>query len=556
MTTPATTSGTGSDHGSHLSLLFERFADEFGDEEVIAQGARRLIWTDFDDRAARLASVLVDARLPPDSVVAMDLYNCPEYFEVFHGALKASLVPANVNYRYVDDELVDLLSRCDARVLVYDAAMAEQIGRVQAKLSRIALYIQVDRGSGQAVALPAIGYEEALGAAVPLPRRRLGEGFYLSFTGGTTGLPKGVMYNISRSTRNGFVLRDLFMGREASADEDPIEVARVLRAGGDAPVTIPASPLMHSTAFIFTSLPTLQAGGAVVLTETQSFDAAHLWQTIEDRRASMIGIVGDSFARPMQRALAQASVAGHPFDISSLRIVCSAGVAWSAPAKRHLLEHAPGVRLIDACGSTEGATYGMRIVTDPARATTDNFDPMPGVMVLGPDGRRAPAGEIGLLASPTPSDGYFRDPEGTRLTYRVIDGEQYTAPGDLGRIEADGSLTLVGRGTSTINTGGEKVHPEEVEKVIKELPGVEDVIVLGVPDDRFGSMVAAVVAVHTGAVLERTAIDRAVRRRLAGYKAPRRVVFADSVPRYPNGKPDFVSAAAMATAAQHQQETS
>jgi 3-oxocholest-4-en-26-oate---CoA ligase len=549
MAAPAVT-----DERSHLSVLFEHLADALGDAAAIVQGERCVRWTDFDDRASRLAAVLVDAGLCESSVVAIDLYNCPEYFEVFHGALKASLVPANVNYRYVDDELVSLLTRCDAKVLVFDASMAEQIERVRPELGQVRLYLQVDHAGRSPVADGVVGYEPALASVEPLARRSLPPGFYLSFTGGTTGLPKGVMYNLDRATRNGFGLRDMFLGLSVGG-EAPVDVALRLRSSGDAPVTIPASPLMHSTGFIFVSLPTLQAGGTVVLDESRSFDPHELWRTVARQRASVVGIVGDAFAAPMRRALDEAREQGQPYDTSSLRVVCSAGVAWSAHLKEHLFDNAPGVRLVDACGSTEGATYGMRITASRERVATASFDPMPGVVVLAADGTVAPDGEVGLLASPTPSDGYYLDPERTRHVFRTIDGQPYTVPGDFGRIEPDGSLTLIGRGTSTINTGGEKVHPEEVEHVIKGIPGVEDVIVVGVPDERFGTAVAAVLATRPGADLRVADVDAAVRRRLASYKAPRHIVFVPVVPRLANGKPDFAAAAAAVLEEMHLPDT-
>jgi 3-oxocholest-4-en-26-oate---CoA ligase len=206
------------------------------------------------------------------------------------------------------------------------------------------------------------------------------------------------------------------------------------------------------------------------------------------------------------------------------------------------------VRLVDACGSTEGATYGMRVVSRVDGVATANFDPLPGVIVLAPDGQAASPGTDGLLASPTPSDGYFNDPAMTRKSFRLINGVQYTVPGDIGRLEKDGSLTLIGRGTSVINTGGEKVHPEEVEQVIKAVAGVDDAIVLGVPDDRLGTTVAAVVATRADSLLTTQDLDRAVRESLAGYKAPRRIVLSRSVPRLPNGKPDFQGAMALVLA--------
>jgi acyl-CoA synthetase (AMP-forming)/AMP-acid ligase II len=535
------------DYTNHLAALFARLADVLGEATAFEQGGRRISWADFDRRAAALAAALLRQGIEPGSVIAIDLYNCPEYYEIFGAALKAGLVPANVNYRYVAEELAALLTSCGARALFYDARMADQIDAVRGRLPSVQSYVEVG-GAGPPLVPGAAAYEELLEVRNPAPLPCLAPGYYLSFTGGTTGLPKAVMYNIARATRNGFGLRDMFLGRTPAADEDPVEVALGLRESGAAPVTLPASPLMHSTAFIFVSLPALQAGGSVVLAESPSFDPHEIWRLVATKRASLIGIVGDAFAKPMQRALDQADAAGRPYDVSALRVVCSAGVAWSADVKRQLLERAPGVRLVDACGSTEGATYGMRVVSRPDGVATANFDPLPGVMVLAPDGQEAPPGTDGLLASPTPSDGYFNDRSMTRKSFRLINGVQYTVPGDIGRLEPDGSLTLIGRGTSVINTGGEKVHPEEVEQVIKAVAGVDDAIVLGVPDDRLGATVAAVVATRAGSAVTAEDVDRAVRASLAGYKVPRRIALRRSVPRMPNGKPDFPAATALVLA--------
>ena len=300
----------------------------------------------------------------------------------------------------------------------------------------------------------------------PAPRvRRSEQDVFLSYTGGTTGLPKGVRYTIGRGVTNSLRLRELFLG--ARTESGIVDYAAERARNGNRLVAIPASPLMHSTGFTFASLPTLTSGGQVTTLEGRSFDAGELLATIGAVRAEVVAIVGDAFALPLVRALDAAAQAG--YDTSSLRTICSAGTAWSARIKQRLLEHLPQAALLDFCGSTEGVTYGFRRVRRGDPVFTANFEAARGLRVIGPDRRELPRGEVGLLAGPTPASGYHKDPQRSAATFFTIDGEQLAAPGDLGRIEADGSVTLIGRGTSVINTGGEKVHPAEVEEVIIEL---------------------------------------------------------------------------------------
>ena len=317
-------------------------------------------------------------------------------------------------------------------------------------------------------------------------------------------------------------------------------------------VAIPASPLMHSTGFTFASLPTLTSGGQVATLEGRSFDARELLAEIGAVRAQVVAIVGDAFALPLLRVLdagagaARAGAAGAGgYETSLLRTICSAGTAWSARVKQRLLEHLPRASLLDFCGSTEGVTYGFRRVRRGEVASTANFEAARGLRVIGPDRRELPRGEVGMLAGPTPASGYHKDPQRSADTFFTIDGEQVAAPGDLGRIEADGSVTLIGRGASVINTGGEKVHPAEVEEVICGLAGVEECLVTGVPDERFGQLVAAIVVTAADRHLDATDVIAAARRSLAGYKVPRLVAFVDEVPRAPNGKIDYAAARAV-----------
>ena len=258
----------------------------------------------------------------------------------------------------------------------------------------------------------------------------------------------------------------------------------------------------------------------------------------------MIAIVGDAFARPMLRALEGRSAAGRPYDTSSIRSIASAGVAWSAAVKDGLLEFIPQATLIDSCGSTEGAWMGSSVARKGDPTATAEFKAAPGAILLDPSGEpiQPGSGQAGLIACPVPTSGYYNDPVKTAAVFRMIGGVLYAVPGDYGTIDADRALTLLGRGSSCINTGGEKVFPEEVEDVIKSLPGVEDCIVFGVQDDRFGQRVVAVVHASSGASVCPADVVGGTRRRLAHYKAPKEVVMVPEVPRFANGKADYASA--------------
>ncbi len=524
----------------HFATIWESIADEVPDVPALIQGGRSTSWGAFESRSARLAGALEVAGVGPGATVAMYLYNCPEYFEIFFAALKVRAVPANVNYRYTGAELQALLANCEAEALFYDTALAERVHSAVAG-TKLGMLVEVG-GNGSAPANAAIAdYEELLSDSSPAGRIwRDPRDVFLSYTGGTTGLPKGVLYDIGRGVGTTVVLRDLFLDQST-----PLGIVDFAgrTARSDNPMSaIPASPLMHSTGFIYASLPTLTAGGRVVMLEGRSFDAEELLRSIERHRAQVVAIVGDAFAVPIVRALDRAAAAGSGYNTSSLRTICSAGTAWSGHAKQRLLEHIPQVSLFDSCGCTEGVTYGRRRTRRGDSMSTANFEAAPGLLVVSPTGDPLPAGEVGLLAGPTPAAGYFRDEARSTAVFFERDGQMYGIPGDLGRIEKDGTVTLIGRGSTVINTGGEKVFPAEVEEVIKELDGVADCVVLGIPDERFGQAVAAVVARESGAPLEEKDVSEAIRSALAGYKVPRVIRFVETVPRAANGKIDYPAA--------------
>ena len=528
----------------HYATVWEAIADRIPDAPALRHGPLVRSWAEFEARSARLAGALQEQGIGRDDSVASYLYNCPEYFEAFFGPLKLRAVPCNINYRYGSNELVALLENSEAKVLFFDAALRDKVAAIADQATDVRLFVEIG-GDSECPVPRAYCYEDLLSGARPAPRiERDDDDVFLSYTGGTTGLPKGVLMGIGRSAGNCLWFRDLFLGLD---EQLPAVEFAVRHARDGTPMgAIPASPLMHSTGFIFASLPTLFAGGTVTTLEHRSFDAHELLTAVEDTGAQVVAIVGDAFAIPIVRALDAGRIGDGPYKTESLRAICSAGVAWSAHIKERMLEHMPDVVLVDACGTTEGVTYGIRQIRRGDSPSTANFDAAPGVKVFSPDGGELGPGEVGMLASPTVATGYHRDAEKTATTFFLHDGAQYAMPGDLGRIESDGTLTLIGRGITTINTGGEKVYPGEVEEAIKSLAVVDDCLVVGIPDERFGQSVATLVVAKPGHTLATGAVEAAVRDALAGYKVPRRIRTVDEIPRLPNGKVDYATAATLA----------
>lgn len=532
----------------HLASIWEVIADAIPDETALVHAGRARSWREFDDRAARLASGLRAAGIDEGVKVALDLYNCSEYLEAFFATVKLNAVHVNVNYRYRREELRQLLEDADVEAVIVHASLADRVREIAPRLPLLRRIIAVsdpdDDPSGSE-------YEQLIAGHPPVERMPRAGGMFLSYTGGTTGLPKGVMYEMGGVARRSLDTRGLICGVEVDWSAGPAAAAIELRDRGERPVALPASPLMHSTGFTFCALPALTSGGAIATVGNRRFDAADTLAAIERTRATVLAIVGDAFGRPLITVLDERSADGAVCDTSTIRVICSAGVAWSADTKRRLLEYMPRARLVDACGSTEGGTYGISIVGVGDELSTARFMRAPGTMILGEGGEEAAAGEVGLIAAVTQTSGYFKHPEKTAETFRTINGQRYVVPGDLGVIEPDGSITLLGRGTSVINTGGEKVHPEEVEDVLKAIPSIVDAIVVGVPDDRLGQSVAAIVQTSSTAALSEDEVTAVVREQLAGYKAPRCVVFVDEIPRSPNGKADLTAARALAAGTAH-----
>jgi 3-oxocholest-4-en-26-oate---CoA ligase len=549
----------------HFATLWESIADEIGDVAAITHGSTTRTWAQYDDRAGRIAAALVDAGLGPDSKVALYMYNGNEYMEAQFGAFKMRGVPVNVNYRYLDEELWYLLDNSDAEALVFHASLGDRVARVVERLPELKLLIRVDDrsvddhggasedGGGADQVASAVDYEEVVAGHDPMPRiTRAEDDVYMLYTGGTTGMPKGVMYAMGGLT-NGFVEGGFPLIGLAPPDDASLVGSMVGTAvrGGAQVVSVPCAPLMHGTGvWIGCFIPHL-AGAHVVTLTSRSLDPHELLDVVERRRATAITIVGDSFAKPIIRALDEGKSDGSGYDTSSIAMFISSGVMWTSEVKQQMLDRIEQAVLIDAIGSSEGS-MGTQITMKGVPSETAKFQQSPTTKVFTDDDREVVPGseEVGMVAAGGNVPlGYFKDEAKSARTFRVIDGVRYSFPGDLAMVAADGSLILLGRGSQVINTGGEKVFPEEVEEAVKRVEGVLDCLVVGIDDEKFGQAVTAVVSVVDGATVDPADVIAAVKADLAGYKAPKSVVFVADVPRAPNGKADYRTAKQLAIAA-------
>jgi acyl-CoA synthetase (AMP-forming)/AMP-acid ligase II len=525
----------------NFGTIFESVADAIPEHTALVQNGRRRTWREFDERAARLAAALRDLGLGPDSKVAFYLYNCNEYLETLLATFKMRAVPANVNYRYTEEELAYLLENSDAEVVVFHGSLGKQVDAVRDPKLKVRAAVQVDDGSP--LVDGALRYEDLIASHGPMERiERSGDDLLFLYTGGTTGMPKAVMWRHEDLFAALAPAATAFFGLPIPEDTTGVEaIVRKVHESGLVPVHLPASPLMHGTGQ-FSTLQVLFLGGTIVTLESRHFDPHELWQVVQRERVTQIAIVGDAFAKPMLRALDEAEARGEPYDLSSLLLVISSGVMWSESVKRELIARHP-VIAYDSLGSSEGVGFANAITTADSKGETAKFAIGPETKVFTDDDREVQpgSGEVGHLAvGGNIPLGYYKDEKKTAETFRVVDGNRYSIPGDYATVEADGTISLLGRGSVSINSGGEKIFPEEVEEAVKQHPAVADAVVVGVPDERFGEAIAAVIALAPGRNADEDEISDAVERSgLARFKRPRHVVVVDAVPRGPNGKADY-----------------
>ncbi|MFJ9586007.1 acyl-CoA synthetase [Streptomyces acidicola] len=534
----------------NLADLFESVVDVVPGREALVYidhpgtGAeRRLTFSELDAAANRVGHHLIDSGIRPGEHVGLHLYNGIEYLQTALGCLKARVVPVNVNYRYVQEELVYLYRDADLVGLVFDAEFTERVAAALPQAAKVRHLLRVGTPGPDAPSLTAVDFADAEASGSPergFPARSTDDQFII-YTGGTTGMPKGVMWR----------QEDLFfsgLGGGAPTGEPvkkPEELAERVAAGGDGITFFPAPPLMHGTSTL-TAFIGFNFGQRVVL--HRKFVPEEVLRTIEKEKVTSMSLVGDAMLRPLIDAL------GGPLkgtDCSSLFSVSSSGAIMSDTVREQFQALVPNVMLLDNFGSSEsgfngtatadsGPERGFRIrvnsrtkVVDPA-----TYEPVP----IGVPGRIAQRGHVPL--------GYYNDVRKTAETFFQKDGERWVLLGDMATVDEDGVVTVLGRGSQCINTGGEKVYPEEVEQALKAHPDVYDALVAGVPDAKWGNHVAAVVQLRAGAaLLSLEDIQSHCRTRLAGYKIPRQLVVTDTIQRSPSGKADYRWARSVAAAA-------
>ncbi|MDQ1467165.1 MAG: 3-oxocholest-4-en-26-oate---CoA ligase [Actinomycetota bacterium] len=527
--------------------LFELAVDKVPDRLALVDHRRRLSYRELDDRANRFAHALREAGVEPGDHVGIDATNCIEWVEAAFALYKLRAVPVNVNFRYVEEELRYLFENSDMVGIVYQREFGPLIAKSRDAQPLLQRFWRIDDGTAaDDHALDPVDFEDAMAAGSPerdWPDRS-DDDIYLLYTGGTTGMPKGVMW------RHEDVFFALAGGIDVFTNEKvkrPEALSEKIDPANPGIVAHPIPPLMHG-AGQFATFRMLFEGGTVVY--RPRFDADDVWRVVEQERVNVISVTGDAMARPLADALERMQ---GQVDISSLFSFASTAAIFSQTVKEQLQALlGPNVVMTDSIGSTETGMNGIRVVTagdapkegiTTVLASTDTTvlddDLRPVEPGSGKVGRLARGGNIPL--------GYYRDPAKTAATFVCdAEGRRWSIPGDFATIEADGRITLLGRGSVSINSGGEKIYPEEVEGALKAHPDVFDVLVVGVPDERWGERVTAVIQARPGRTPVLEQLAEHCRSRIAGYKIPRQLFLVETVPRLPNGKPDYPRAKATA----------
>jgi 3-oxocholest-4-en-26-oate---CoA ligase len=523
----------------NIADLAEHAIDAVPDRVALISGGEQLTYAELEDKANRFAHYLIDQGVKKDDKVGLYCRNRIEIVIAMLGTIKAGAILVNVNFRYVEGELKYLFDNSDMVALVHERRYADRVANVLPETPDVKTVLVVEDGSDDDYQrYGGVEFEAAL--AQSSNARDFGErsqdDIYLLYTGGTTGFPKGVMW------RHEDIYRVLFGGTDFATGEpiaDEYDLSK--QAAANAPmIRYPIPPMIHGATQSATWMA-LFSGQTVVL--TPEFDADEVWKAIHEHKVNLLFFTGDAMARPLLDALLAHQEKGNEYDLSSLFLLASTAALFSTSLKEKFLELLPNRIITDSIGSSETGFGGTSVVakgqshTGGPRVTIDK-----NTAVLDEDGNpvQPGSGVRGVIAKrghiPV---GYFKDEKKTAETFKTYHGVRYAIPGDFAEVDADGSVTMLGRGSVSINSGGEKIYPEEVEAALKGHPDVFDALVVGVPDPRFGQQVAAVVHPRDGVRPTLAELDAFVRTEIAGYKVPRSLWLVDEIKRSPAGKPDY-----------------
>ncbi|MDG2308648.1 MAG: acyl-CoA synthetase [Candidatus Binatia bacterium] len=536
----------------NIADLFEQVADAVPEREALVCGGDRLSYAALDTRANRLAHYLSDKGVGPGQHVGLYLYNCNEYLEAMMACFKIRAVPINVNYRYVQEELQYVFQNADLVACVHQKEFVPHIEEIRSELGTLQTLVYVDDESdADPSSLGSVGYEEAIAQASP--ERGFGEraddDFFVLYTGGTTGMPKGVMW-----PHKGLFFAALGGAGHFHPDgpiKAPDEIASHVFQGEMAGMAL--APLMHGACWWYACIMLL-GGAKLVLNHHRSLVGDQVWDIVQAEKVNALSIVGDAMAIPLLDSLASSP---DKWDLSSVFSVGSGGAVFSDSKQEQFRKYFPNVRITNAFGSSESGQMGMDSGQKKTAAGLGNVvrsDFMD--VIIDEDGesrRHAAPGETGIFSrSGHIPVGYYNDPEKTARTFVEVEGRVWLLTGDAAKLEKDGeSITVFGRGSNCINSGGEKIFPEEVEQALKRHPQIFDALVVGTPSDRWGEQVTAVVSLRGDAAVTVASAQDEARKHVSGYKIPRAVHVVSEVPRAPSGKPDYKTAKELALSGDH-----
>ncbi len=531
----------------NLANISEAVAAAVPERECIVYRDRRITWAEYNERTRRLANYLASRGLgchrerselrnheSGQDHLGLYLYNGNEYLEGMTGSYKARVAPFNVNYRYVEDELIYLLTDADCRALIYHGRFAPTLAKILPRLPKLEVLIQVEDETANALLPGAVEYEAALRQS-PAEKPACAwspDDLYILYTGGTTGMPKGVLWR----------QEDIFFGalggtQTGGVKHESIESIVAVAVNGSMR-SLPAPPFMHGAAHWMAYMVMHQGGTVFVQNDPSHLDPDDVWSTIEREKINFLTIVGDAFGRPLLDQLDKKT-----YDLAEFRIVLSGGAILTPALKEAFLERIPHLMIIDGFGASESGGQGQQVTMKGMKAQTGTFQMNADTMVLKHDlsGRLEPGSEeSGWLARAGHVPlGYYKDEEKTAKTFPVVGGVRYAVPGDHAKVAADGTIVVLGRGSVSINSGGEKIYPEEIEKALKHHPAVYDAVVVGTPHDRFGQQVTAVVQLRAGQHPTSEELVESSAEHLARYKLPKTIIFVDEMVRSPSGKADY-----------------
>ncbi len=523
--------------------IFEGVVDRVPDREAIVHGSTRLTYKELDARSNKAANALKKLGIKKGSHVGIYAFNCVEWLEIMLGAYKLCAIPININYRYVEEELKYLIENADMEAIFYHKQFSKKLQNIKGQLPLLKSFICInDHSDNENVIEESFDFESLIinEDESRLKVQRSGDDQYILYTGGTTGMPKGVVWRMED------VLMTLGGGIDAVTGEKyktPEEFAD--KCFQDQTIALALAPFMHGGAQ-WQSFNAFFSGWKLIINDQISFDADYIWEVVAKEKVMNLTIMGDAMGRPLCDALPKAIEKG--LDLSSLFVLSSTASVFSATIKDTILEFLPNLFLIDAVGSSETGATGVNIHTKDGKLKDSGGGPkftkpefseilnLDTKEIIPPSDTQT----IGYLARKGHVPlAYYKDEEKSKKTFIEVNGERYSIPGDMAKYEADGQMTLLGRGSVSINSGGEKIFPEEVEMALKAHPNIFDCLVVGVKDDRWGQKVVAVIQRREDIEMSLEEIKEVASKYIASYKMPKAIVFSELIERAPSGKPNY-----------------